>query len=204
MDIEDKLQFLNERSDRMLDRQVESYRQIHAKSGTIIGVIALFIPFFLNGLDDASRLIKMLSVVPVAVLCWAMWLLLMILRSRPLFQGLNLDKLDTLINNTPQEVLLFDIGANRNSYRDNEVIMKKQNSEYNFAIRLTIIAIICSSVLLLVNKIFIEGKDKKPTEVKIVNFPSCGKTDTIRTYIIKSDTIKIPIVKPKECCHDRP
>lgn len=195
MDQIDKLKFLNEKSNLLLERQIDSYRQNHAKAATIIGVIAIFIPFFLNGLSDATLVIKIISIAPVAVLCWAMWLLLMMLRSRPLFQGINLDMLDGLVNKEPVEIILYDIGLNRESYRDNLKLTEKPNRDYNRAVLLTIIAILFSSALLLTNNIAFSSTKKEPIEVAITNDSvSCFRTvDTIRTFVMQIDTITIPI-----------
>lgn len=56
------LEFLTSKSMQLIEKQVSSYRQQHSYAGTIIGVIALFIPFFLNGLDGSYSLIRIISI----------------------------------------------------------------------------------------------------------------------------------------------
>jgi hypothetical protein len=163
----EELKFLAEKSNELLVRQIESYRQTHGKSGTIIGVIALFIPFFLNGLDNAANWIQLSSILPVVVLCWAMLLLLMVLRSKKLKQGINIMKIPNYRDSDLKTILLKEITINRDSFEMNNAITAESNRRYNFAIILTIGAIITSAALLMTNK-FIDPKSTGPIKVKIV------------------------------------
>ncbi len=163
----EELKFLAEKSNQLVARQVDSYRQAHGKAGTIIGVIALFIPFFLTGLDDASTLIKSLSVLPVATLCCAMLLLLVVLRSSPLKQGVGVGKLQELAGETHENILLYEIAANQKSFEINVGRAKRSNDKYNLAVLLTIGAILFSAGLLMTNK-FTKSDDKEPIKIQIV------------------------------------
>ena len=57
------LEFLAEKSKEFIDKQISAYRQKHSNAGSVIAIIALFIPFFLNGLDESFLIIKLISVV---------------------------------------------------------------------------------------------------------------------------------------------
>lgn len=160
----EELKFLAEKSNQLVARQVDAYRQAHGKAGTIIGVIALFIPFFLTGLEDASTVIKVMSILPVTVLCCAMLLLLLVLRSSPLKQGIDVRKLPELINKDHQNVLLFEIAANRKSFEINNDRTKRSNDKYNLAVVLTIVAILFSAGLLMTNKF--TKPDDKPINIQ--------------------------------------
>ena len=46
------LEFFAINSKEIVEKQVDSYRQQHSYAGTIIGVTALFIPFFLSCLPS--------------------------------------------------------------------------------------------------------------------------------------------------------
>ena len=60
-----ELEFLAEKSKELLLKQTTSYRQKHSNSGTIITVLALFIPLFLSGLNNSIFIIKVLSLIPI-------------------------------------------------------------------------------------------------------------------------------------------
>ena len=146
------LEFLAAKSAIFIEKQVTSYRQKHANSGTVITVIALFIPFFLVGLDESYLIIKILSVLPILLLLWAIILLINILRTKSLDHGFKVDKFDSFVNEKYESILLYEIGANKSSFNDNEKILDITNKNYNFAIRLTVISIIISTILLVYNK----------------------------------------------------
>lgn len=181
------LKFLAEKSHQLLDKQITAYRQKHANSGTIITVLALFIPFFLSGLDNSYLSVKFLALIPIGLLVAAIVLLIQVLRSRPLDQGFHVDKFDELINKSYEDILLYEIGANRSSYNDNQSISKASNDKYNLAIQLTVTSIILSSSLLLTNEFF--KPEQNPIEVKLLNPIIMSKTEKPR---------EIPNVPPKD------
>jgi len=146
------LEFLAQKSGELLDKQINSYRQKHSNSGTIITVLALFIPFFLSGLDNSYSLVRLFAIIPIGLLLWAIILLIQVLRTKPLDQGFHIDKFDELVNKSHEEILLYEIGANKSSFKDNEKTTADQNNKYNRAIQLTVISIILSTALLLVNE----------------------------------------------------
>jgi hypothetical protein len=161
------LEFLAAKSKELLDKQVASYRLHQSNSGTIITILALFIPFFLKDLSDSYTTIKIIALLPVGFLLWAIISLIQVLRSRPLFQGANFDKIEELVNANYEEILLNEIGANKDSFNDNLPIADKSNNKYNFAIKLTLIAIITSTCLLLSNQVF--EPETEPTKVTLIN-----------------------------------
>lgn len=161
------LEFLAEKSNQLLDKQITSYRQKHSNSGTIITVLALFIPFFLSGLDNSYLIVKILALVPIVLLVYAIVLLIQVLRSKPLDQGFHVNKFDELVNESYEDILLYEIGANKISFLDNQNITEVSNNKYNRAIKLTVISIILSTSLLLINEFF--KPQQNPIDVKIIN-----------------------------------
>lgn len=162
------LEFLAQKTSDFIDKQLNSYRQKHANSGSIITVIALFIPFFLNGLDDSYLFIKIISIIPVGILLYAIILLIGVLKTKSLDQGFHIDKVDELVNKSYEEILLYEIGANRCSFNDNKTIIDRINVNYFLAINSTVIAIIFSSSLLLINKFYKPEKKDKISKVEII------------------------------------
>jgi hypothetical protein len=192
------LEFLAEKSKELLDKQITSYRQKHSNSGTIITVLALFIPFFLSGLDNSYLTIKFLAIIPIGFLVGAIVLLIQVLRSRPLDQGFHVDKFDELVNKSYEEILLYEIGANKSSFTDNQAISEKSNDRYNKAIKFTVISIILSTTLLLSNEFF--KPKQEPLDVKILN-PINMSNDSSNKDKSGNNTEKpriIPVVPPKD------
>ncbi len=161
------LEFLALNSKEIIEKQVDSYRQQHTYAGTIIGATALFIPFFLGGFDGTSQIVQYVSIVPIAFFILAILLMLSIFRSKPLDQAFNVTKYAELQEQTYKEILLFEITANSHSYNLNKIITEKGNKRYSNGVSLTIIALICSIILIMANK-FIKI-EKQPTKVQVVN-----------------------------------
>ena len=161
------LEFLASKSNDFIDKQISSYRHKHSNAGSIITIITLFVPFFLNGLDNSYLFLKICSIIPVIVLLWAIILFINILKTKSLDQGFNVSKFDELINKSYEEILIYEIGANKSSFIDNQKILDKTNISYFFAIKLTVFAIMFSSLLLLTNN-FLKTEVEKITKVEII------------------------------------
>jgi hypothetical protein len=145
------LELIYNESKDLLQKQIESYRNHHAKAGSIIGIITLFFPLFLFIIENASDLIKYLSFAPLFFFVWSTYLMIQILRSRLLDQGISPDEYDNLINTDFENSLLFSIGINRDSFIENQKITEKQNSRFNYGLILLLIGIGISIVLLFLN-----------------------------------------------------
>jgi ABC-type proline/glycine betaine transport system permease subunit len=161
------LEFLAVNSKEVIEKQVDSYRQQHSYAGTIIGATALFIPFFLGSFDGTSQVVQFISIVPIACFIYAILLMLSIFRTKPLDQAFNVTKYKELLSKTYKEILLSEIEANSHSYNINKKTIEKGNKRYSMGVSLTIIALLFSIVLILVNKFI--GIEKVPTKVQVVN-----------------------------------
>src|SRR5580658_5516726 len=133
------LEFLAVNSKESIEKQVDSYRQQRSYAGTIIGAIALFIPFFLGSFDGTSRVIQYISIVPIAFFMYTILLMLSIFRTKPLDQAFNVTKYKDLLTKTYEEILRSEIAANSHSYTINEVVTRRGNKRYSIGVRLTII-----------------------------------------------------------------
>lgn len=205
MDDLSDLKFLADKSKEFIDKQISSYRQKHSNSGTIIGIISLFIPFFLNGLSDAYLTINLLSIIPVGLFIYAVILLLGVIRSKPLDQGFSVDKFYDLANeNNFEKVLLYEIGANKSSFKDNEIILEEANSDFNLGVRLTIISILISIGLLMTNKFFKPNEKEKIYKVEITKSKnmteenSSNNSGSGNSNQSSQTTRDIPVVPPQD------
>ena len=96
-------------------------------------------------------MIKYLSLAPLIFFVWATYLMIQILRSRLLDQGISPKEYDKLINSDYNQALLFSIGINRDSFEENQKITEKQNSRFNIGLILLLIGIGISIILLFLN-----------------------------------------------------
>ena len=161
------LEFFAIDSKEILEKQVDSYRQQHSYAGTIIGITALFIPFFFSNLVRTYLVIQFVSVVPIALFIWAILLMLNIFKTKPLDQAYNVKKYQELLTKTYKEILLSEIEANSQSYSKNKIIIEKANKNYISAVKLITIALLFSILLLFTNQFF--KIEKVPTKFIIEN-----------------------------------
>jgi len=162
------LEFLAVNSKEIIEKQVDSYRQQHSYAGTIIGVTVLFIPFFLNGLGGTLRIIQFIAVIPISLFIGSILLMLSIFRTKPLDQAFSVKKYHELLDKPYKDILLYEIGANTNSYNKNKILTEKGSKSYSRGVSLATIAIFISIVLLLANKFI--SIEKIPAKVQIVVF----------------------------------
>ncbi len=160
------LEFLAVNSKEVIEKQVDSYRQQHSYAGTIIGATALYIPFFLDSLNNTLLLIQFISIVPTACFISSILLMLSFFRTKPLDQAFNVLKYKDLQEKGYKEILLYEINANTHAYTANKLMTEKGNKRYSMGVNLTITALLFSIVLILVNK-FIDI-EKEPTRVQVV------------------------------------
>ncbi|MCX6305895.1 MAG: hypothetical protein NT040_13105 [Bacteroidetes bacterium] len=189
------LEFFAVNSKEIVEKQVDSYRQQHSYAGTIIGVTALFIPFFLSSLVGTFQVIQLISVIPIALFIWAILLMLDIFKTKPLDQAYNVEKYQGSLTKTYKEILLSEIGANTLSYRQNKIITEKGNKQYIVAVRLTTVALLFSIVLLFTNQFF--KIEKVPTKIQVVNIKKAVKPDSVNDSIIK-----LQVSSPSEELHN--
>jgi hypothetical protein len=167
------LEFLSERARELLDRQITSFRANHAKAGTIIAIITIFIPIFLYIIEKASYFIQLLAIIPLLILGYALYLMIKILKTEKLDQGFDVTQFDKLINEKYERILLYEIGAKKYSFIDNQLITEKQNKRFEKGLNTTIIAIILSFTILISN-VFYESI--KPNSMNNSN-SNCSKKE---------------------------
>jgi len=188
------LEFFAVNSKEIVEKQVDSYRQQHSYAGTIIGVTALFIPFFLNSFVGTLHVIQFISIVPIVLFIWAILSMLSIFRTNPLDQAYNVKKFGEILTKSYKEVLINEIEANISSYNNNKHITDKGNKSYTTGIRLTTTALLISIVLLFANQ-FIQIENR-PTKVQVMNVKkttgSNASADSIHVKPAKATKIQPP------------
>ena len=98
--------------------------------------------------------------------------MLSIFRTKPLDQAFSVTKYKELLAKTYKEILLYEISANSHSYNINNIITEKGNKRYNVGVRLTMIALIISIILMMVNKfILIENDSRNVPVINTIKVP---------------------------------
>jgi energy-coupling factor transporter transmembrane protein EcfT len=162
-----QLEFLAVNSKEVVEKQVDSYRQQHSYAGTIIGAIALYIPFFISSLTSSFLIIQFIMIIPTLLFILVIFLMLSIFTTKPLDQAANVTKYKDLLEKSYKEILLFEINANAYSYTINKKVTEKGNRRYAIGVKLTTIALVFSIVLISVNKFMVI--EKPPIKIQVVN-----------------------------------
>lgn len=157
------LEFLAQKSSYFIEKQVESYRNKIAISATVITVIVIFIPFFISGLQNSALWIKLVSILPLAGLTICLVNFVKVLKTKSLDFGFHTDKFDSLVNKKYEEILLYEIGANKSSFEDNSIKIKKIDRVFHFNIKFTLVNIIASTIILIITNLFSMSNNENET-----------------------------------------
>jgi len=138
----------------MLEKQAQSYNVKQANLGVMIGVIALFVTLFIQGLASAPLLIQALAIIPIVLFAIALTIMLYLLISKPLQRGVSSSKYQELANKPYEDIIIFEIGVNTDSFKANKPIIDFRNVVYNISIVLAILSIITSVLMLVLANIY--------------------------------------------------
>lgn len=182
MEIKDNLEFLVVKSRDLLQEQLKSYESANNKAGILISISSLLIPIAVTFISSSDSLIviKYLTILPTLLMIIALIYLLRVLMPKGLDHGFNFEQFETQLNNNYNDLLLYEIGANRDSYSDNMVIVSRQNKNFKSGIKLIFSSSIIIFVLVTVN-LFASKTDS--------NYKS-GKATTIENLNINKLNIK--------------
>ena len=164
------LKFLVVKSRELLQEQLKSYESANSKAGILISISALLIPIAVTFISNSDSLpiIKYLTILPTALMIIALTYLLNVLMPKGLDHGFNFEQFDKQINNTHKDLILHEIGANRDSYNDNSTIVWRKNRNFKTGIKLIFSSAILIFVLVTVN-LFVSNADSKNRIVKEIN-----------------------------------
>jgi len=167
-EILDNLEFLVVKSRDLLQEQLKSYESANSKAGVLISISALLIPIAVTFISssDSLLIIKYLTIFPTALMVVALVFLLKVLMPKGLDHGFNFEQFDKQINSTHNDLLLFEIGANRDSYNDNTAIVRRQNSNFKTGIKLIFSSAILIFVLVMVGLFVSNGDSKDKTTIR--------------------------------------
>jgi len=154
-DVDKNLDFLVAKSRELLQEQLKSYESSNSKAGVLISISSLLIPIALSFISSANTLfyIKILTILPTALMILALSFLLKVLMPKGLDNGFNFEQFEKIINGTHNKLLLFEIGANKDSYYQNSPIVKKHNRNFKAGVILISISAIILFILITISLI---------------------------------------------------
>ena len=185
------IEYIAQKSKELLTRQINSYRSLHQKAGTVIAVAALFAPIFLFLIEKTHLWFRITGSLLILPLIIGIILLLLTLRATKLNQGFDETMFDDLLNKKKTEVETYEIAYNKYSIEQNDKILNKQNNKYNWGIRLIIAAIILSISLLIISTIIENRNDHKAKtkDLETTNFNNSNTNPLMKNLIIIDSNI---------------
>lgn len=156
------LEFLVIKSRELLQEQLKSYESANNKAGILISISALLIPISVGYISNANTIIfvKFLIIIPITLMIVALIYLLKVLMPKGLDHGFNFEQFDNQVNKSYKELLIYEISANKSSYRDNVDIVIKQNRNFKKGIKLIFSSAILIFTLVTVS-LFMSNAENK-------------------------------------------
>lgn len=123
------LEYLSKKSDDLFQEQMKSYNSTITKASIIIPISTVFLPLALaiTVKTDSFPFINYLIAVTVFFMTFGLFYLLKVLFPKGLYHGFDFNQFQKLSKKSYKEVLEYNIGANKDSYSDNEEIVNNQN-----------------------------------------------------------------------------
>ena len=112
--------------------QLSSIDSNNSKAGTFISISSLFIPLSFGLLDNFDKGVIGILVfsVPIILNLIGLFHLIKALFPKKIYHGLNFNEFENLLNKEDSRDLYdFEIGANRDSFKDNDKTLKTQNKD---------------------------------------------------------------------------
>jgi len=191
--IQDKYEFLANKSNELLKEQIDSYTINHGKAGNVATITVAMITFFLFIMDfeNIRDWIIYLSIIPLLLIIVSFYYLLKVFFSKKLIIGFKPEKLDDLSKKDLNEILLYEIGANKKSFITNRKLVDKQNNWFKKGIYYT-----TSAGLILIFLIILSQFEIGKNNINSVNDIHINKKEMIeKEKIIKNqdnDSISVP------------
>jgi hypothetical protein len=163
------LEFLVIKSKELLQEQLKSYENSTTKSGILISISTLFIPLVITFISDnqSSFVIKILSVVPIGLNIAALIFLLKVLKPKGLSHGFDFNQFQNQINVPYDELLVFEIGANKSSYEENSDIISTHTLYFKKGVNFIFGSTIFIFSLIALNLFLENSEDKKIDKIYI-------------------------------------
>lgn len=149
----DVLNHLLSKTNDRIEKQFREYQQQQSNSAAILALSAIFLPLFLDEIQERNKIVVYVGLLPIIFFLYSMYALVVnIFIDKKLFFGRDTEasSLDDFLSlsEKSESYLKQEIKANINSIEKNEGILVGRMNKYKFSLKLAIMAIAFSVGLL--------------------------------------------------------
>jgi len=176
------LEFLVCKSRELLKEQIASFENTHNKSGVLLSILAIFTPFAVTYVMDADArvIFKILSIIPLLTLFYALFKFLRVLTPKGLDHGFNFTRFEGLIGGSYRDLLLYEIGANRSSFDSNHDVVSAQIDNFKNGVRLVFLGSFLMVILVTSIAVYPKDEDEGRHNVKELVIENLIIRDTLK------------------------
>ncbi|WP_299680619.1 hypothetical protein [uncultured Tenacibaculum sp.] len=146
-------QILALKSRELLTDQINSVDTNNSKAGTFISISSLFIPlaFSLFEKFELSIVWILIFFIPIILNLIGLFFLVKALFPRKIYHGINFNEFQSLIEKSEDEIYLFEIGINRDSFNDNKITINEQNKNLKTGLSIIFLSAGVLTLIIFVN-----------------------------------------------------
>jgi len=147
------LQTLANKSRELLNDQLNSFDSNNGKAGIFISITALFIPIVFSIFEKFANSFYwiILFFIPIILDLIGIYYLIKAMYPKKIFHGINFSEFDNLVNKNIEDVYLFEIGINRDSFNDNSKILAEQNKQLKSGLNYIFLSAIFLTIIFFLN-----------------------------------------------------
>ncbi|WP_458626486.1 hypothetical protein [Winogradskyella sp. PC D3.3] len=148
-------QILALKSRELLNDQINSVDTNNSKAGTFISISSLFIPlaFSLFEKFELSIVWILIFFIPIVLNLIGLYFLVKALFPRKIYHGMNFNEFQPLLEKSEDEIYLFEIGINKDSFNDNKKTINEQNKNLKTGLSIIFLSAGVLTLIIFVNLI---------------------------------------------------
>lgn len=148
-------QILALKSRELLNDQINSVDTNNSKAGIFISISSLFIPlaFSLFEKFDISIIWIFIFFVPIILNLIGLYFLVRALFPRKIYHGMNFNEFQSLLEKSEDEIYLFEIGINKDSFNDNKKTINEQNKNLRNGLSIIFLSVGILTLIIFLNLI---------------------------------------------------
>ena len=146
-------EILSNKSRELLNDQLNTFDSNNSKAGTFISISALFIPITFSLFEKFATNFCwiFLFFIPIILNLIGIYFLIKAMYPKSVFHGINFNEFDNLVKKEPEEIQLFEIGINRDSFNDNAKILREQNENLKLGLKIIFSSAVVLSAIFFLN-----------------------------------------------------
>jgi hypothetical protein len=86
MDKYKNLELLDNKAEKLLERQINSFRSLNIKANSLIAINSILVPIFLFLIENTNYIISFLSIIPFIFFFYSLILMVKVIKSVKIFQ----------------------------------------------------------------------------------------------------------------------